>query len=94
MIPFTFLQEKRQITSALSVESSGSVSPDSHGEVGDERPFGDVHVEADALRFGARIDHGALVGGVSEAGRDAALHLVALDGDVVSTDGLCRKEDR
>lgn len=60
----------------------------SHSEVGDEGPFGDLDVEANALGFGSRIDDGALDGGVGKAGRDPALHLVALDGDVISTDGL------
>lgn len=63
---------------------------DSHGEVGDESSFGDLDVEADALSFRARVDHRAPDGGVGEAGSDAALDLVASDGDVISTDGLCR----
>lgn len=63
----------------------------SHGEVGDESSFGDLDVEADALGFGARIDHRAPDGGVGEARRDPALHPVALDGDVISTDGLRRQ---
>lgn len=65
--------------------------PGSHGEVGDESSFGDLDVETDALGFGARVDHRAPDGGVGEARRDPALHLVALDGDVISTDGLCRQ---
>lgn len=60
----------------------------SHGEVGDEGPLGDLDVEADALGRGGRVDHRAPDGGVGEARRDAALHPVALDGDVISTDGL------
>lgn len=64
----------------------------SHGEVGDEGSFGDLDVEADALRLGARVDHRAPDGGVGEAGGDPALHLVALDGDVISTDGLRIRE--
>lgn len=66
---------------------------DSHGEVGDERSLGDLDVEADALGFGARVDHRAPNGGVGEARGDAALHLVALDGDVIAADGLCRMAD-
>ena len=62
----------------------------SHGEVGDEGPFGDLHVEADALSLGGRVEHRAPDGGVDEARRDPALHPVALDGDVISTDGLAR----
>lgn len=95
-IPFTFLQQKVQSQtfwrSPLFARScSGDVTRRSHGEVGDERPFGDLDVEADALGFGARVDHRALDGGVGEARRDAALHLVALDGDVLPADGLPRK---
>lgn len=60
----------------------------SHGEVGDEGSFGDLDVEDDALGLGAGVDHGAPDGGVGEAWREAALHLVALDGDVISTYGL------
>lgn len=60
----------------------------SHGEVGDESSFGDLDVETDALSFGARVDHRAPDSGVGEAGRDAALNLVAPDSDVISTDGL------
>lgn len=63
----------------------------SHGEVGNESSFGDLDVEADALGFGARVDHRALDGGVGEPRCDAALHLVALDSDVISADGLSRK---
>lgn len=98
-IPFTFLQQKVQSQtfwrSPLFARScSGDVARRSHGEVGDERPFGDLDVEADALGFGARVDHRALDGGVGEARRDAALHLVALDGDVLSADGLPQKSAR
>lgn len=63
----------------------------SHGEVGDEGSFGDLDVEADALGFGTRVDHRAPDSGVSEPRRDAALHLVALDGDVIAADGLLIK---
>lgn len=61
---------------------------DAHGEVGDESSFGDLDIEANALGFGTWIDHRAPDGGVSEARCDPALHLVALDSDVISTDGL------
>lgn len=60
----------------------------SHGEVGDESLFGDLDVEADALGFGARVDHRAPDSGVGEARRDAALHLVAFHSDVIATNGL------
>ena len=62
----------------------------SHSEVGDEGPLGDLNVEADALGLGAGVDHRAPDCGVGEAGGDAALHLVALDGDVIAADGLQR----
>lgn len=87
-IPFTFLLTDRRQDKARTC--GDAVEPGSHGEVGDEGPFGDLHVEADALSLGARVDHGAPDGGVDEARGDPALHLVALNGDVISTDGLAR----
>ncbi len=63
----------------------------SHGEVGDEGSFGDLDIEADALSFGAGVNHRTPDGGVGEARRDPTLHLVAFDCDVISTDGLCMR---
>lgn len=60
----------------------------SHGEVGDEGSFGDLDVEANALGIWTRVDHRALDRGVAEPRRDAALHLVALNCDVITPDGL------
>lgn len=65
----------------------------SHGEVGNESLFGDLNVEADALGFRTRVDHRAPDGDVGKAGRDAALHLVAPDRDVISTNGLGSTEE-
>lgn len=89
VMPFTFLQQKRKVKPPVPSERLlGWMDLDSHGEVGDESSFGDLDIEANTLGFGAWIDHRAPDGGVSEARRDPALHLVALDSDVISTDGL------
>lgn len=66
----------------------------SHGEIGDESLFGDLNVEADALGLGARVDHRTPDNGVGEARRDAALHLVAPDSDVISTNSLGRYQQK
>lgn len=60
----------------------------SHGEVINEGPFGDLYVEADALRILARVNHGALDCGVNESRRNPALHLITLNSDVISLDSL------
>ncbi len=60
----------------------------SHGEVVNEGSFGDLHVEADALGGGAWVDHRALDCGVSEPRRDSALHLIALNCDVIALNCL------
>ncbi len=66
----------------------------SHGEVVNEGSFGDLHVEADALGGGAWVDHGALDYGVSEPRRDSALHLIALNCDVIALNCLHTFTDR
>ena len=50
----------------------------SHGEVGNEGPFGDLHVEHDILRLWGVVHHFALDHGVGCAGSDSGLDLVAI----------------
>lgn len=66
----------------------------SHGEVVNEGLFGNLHVEADALGFGACVDHRALDCGVSEPQRDSALHLIALNYDVIALNCLHTNTNR
>lgn len=91
-MPFTFLRQKEKLRRCPLRVTESCRKLGSHGEVGDERSFGDLHVEGDALSFGARVDHRAPDGDVSKARRDAALHLVAPDRDVLATHGLDRQQ--
>lgn len=89
--PLMLLQRQAGETSGLSglgVRVRLGVDPGvgrgSHAEAGDEGVFGDPDVEVEGLVPGARVDHRAPDGGLGEARRDPALHLVAPDGDAIS----------
>ena len=56
VMPFTFLPQKKRKLELYRLrlpESCDCMTLGSHGEVGNESPFGDLNVEGDALSFGS-----------------------------------------